>query len=72
MFVLGVCAWITAVACVLFGRDRRRVRVPPAVRDFDGDGPLERTEFPRPARAALFAGPAAALVGSAALLMSVR
>ncbi|WP_406285657.1 hypothetical protein [Embleya sp. NBC_00896] len=72
MFVVGVCAWITAVACVVFGRDRRRVRVPPVVRDFDGDGPLERTEFPRPARIGWIAGGAAALVGSAALVMCVR
>ncbi|MFI1582195.1 hypothetical protein [Embleya sp. NPDC020630] len=72
MFVVGVAAWITAVACVVFGRDRHRQRVPPVVRDFDGDGPLERAEFPRPARAGWIAGAAAALVGSAAFVLSVR
>ncbi|MGC0423269.1 hypothetical protein [Embleya sp. AB8] len=72
MFVVGVAAWITAVACVLFGRDRRRQRVPPAVRDFDGDGPLERTEFPRAARAGWLAGIAAAVVGSVAFVLGSR
>ncbi|MYS80308.1 hypothetical protein [Embleya scabrispora] len=72
MFVVGVAAWITAVACVVFGRDRHRPRVRPVVRDFDGDGPRERTEFPRAGRAGRLAGAAAALVGVAAFVLSVR
>ncbi|WP_406297148.1 hypothetical protein OG948_15660 [Embleya sp. NBC_00888] len=72
MFVVGVAAWITAVACVVFGRDRHRPRVRPVVRDFDGDGPRERTEFPRATRAGWIAGVAAAAVGSAAFVLSVR
>ncbi|MYV97409.1 hypothetical protein [Streptomyces sp. SID3343] len=72
MFAVGVCAWISAFVCVVFARSRRGVRVPPVVRDFDGDGPLERAEFPRPVRAGWIAGAAAALVGSVALVLGSR
>jgi hypothetical protein len=72
MFAVGVCAWISAFVCVAFARSRRRARVPPVVRDFDGDGPLERTEFPRPARLGWIAGGAAALIGSIALVLGSR